>query len=854
MGEGPGRLGLSDPICGGLRWWVLLGTLISLLCLPSCDATPTGPQDKRVGSEGGSALLEDGAIQLLVPSGALTEPVWFTAFTTLSVPPSPLLVPETVWELGPMGTTFSRPVTLSVAYDPAKLPEGIGEEGLALYQVRENQWFLLDYGTVDSTANTVAGGIQRLGRFGIKGMTLTGVEVSPAATTLAPGGSVQLSAAPKGEDGRTLSSRPVTWSSSDTGTATVDSTGTVTGISEGTATVTASSETHQATSSIHVRIPVATVEISPADGSVSLGRTLQLTATVRDAAGTELAGRTVIWSSSNPQVLTVDTAGMTTGRSLGSAIVTATVEGKAGMGSVSVHGDLRISTERLATAVVGMPYDQTLAAAGGNGAYQWALASGSFPAGLNLNPQTGAIGGTPTSASADTFSVRVASAGQTAEKSLSIQVSPTPVASVQILPASANLAVGDSILFSATARDASGTLLSNPSPVWSSSDEAVATVSSEGRATGIAPGSATTSASVDGFPAWASVRVLSLLAITDSTLADGIVSRSYADTLVAAGGDGDYAWSLVEDSLPSGLALDDTTGMVLGTPTAADSSMIRVAVESGDGQADTVTVALVVREELRLASTTLAEGVEAAPYADTLLATGGKPPYRWSVTAGSLPPGMTLGVSTGVINGTPSNSGASSFRVGVESDDQQADTTELVLTVRPSPVASVTLSPASATITVGDAHQLTATPLDAAGGALTGRTVTWTTADGLIARVDETGLVTAEGVGTTSVTATSEGISASAIIAVHAVLGIANGSLNAGSAGIPYEETLAATGGNGVYSWAVSEGALPAGLSLEGATGVISGTPVGAGTSGFTIRVTSGDGQTATRALSITNS
>ena len=77
-------------------------------------------------------------------------------------------------------------------------------------------------------------------------------------------------------------------------------------------------------------------------------------------------------------------------------------------------------------------------------------------------------------------------------------------------------------------------------------------------------------------------------------------------------------------------------------------------------------------------------------------------------------------------------------------------------------------------------------------------------------------------------------------------------SLPAATLGAAYSATLAASGGTPPYTWAVSSGSLPAGLSLNAATGAITGTPVAAGTFSFTAQVTDSAGQTATAALSIT--
>ena len=70
--------------------------------------------------------------------------------------------------------------------------------------------------------------------------------------------------------------------------------------------------------------------------------------------------------------------------------------------------------------------------------------------------------------------------------------------------------------------------------------------------------------------------------------------------------------------------------------------------------------------------------------------------------------------------------------------------------------------------------------------------------------------------------------------------------------GTPYSVTLSAAGGTTPYTWSISAGSLPAGLTLNTSTGVVSGTPTAAGTSSFTAKVTDAKGKTATFATSIT--
>ncbi len=87
-------------------------------------------------------------------------------------------------------------------------------------------------------------------------------------------------------------------------------------------------------------------------------------------------------------------------------------------------------------------------------------------------------------------------------------------------------------------------------------------------------------------------------------------------------------------------------------------------------------------------------------------------------------------------------------------------------------------------------------------------------------------------------------------IEVYAGLSITTTSLADGVMGAAYSQTLTATGGDGTYTWSISAGSLPAGLSLS-AAGVISGTPTTAGRSDFTVQVASG-GLTDPQELSIT--
>src|SRR5213596_4707 len=180
------------------------------------------------------------------------------------------------------------------------------------------------------------------GQSGTASVTVTlapvaAVTVTPSSGTVAIGRTVQLTATPRDASGNPLTGRAIGWSSSDNTIATVNSSGLVTGVVAGAVTITATSEGQSGTASITVSgVPVASVTVSPASASVPVGQTVQLSATLRDANGTILTGRSVTWASNNTPVATVTGTGLVTAKVAGSATITATSEGQSGTAAITV--------------------------------------------------------------------------------------------------------------------------------------------------------------------------------------------------------------------------------------------------------------------------------------------------------------------------------------------------------------------------------------------------------------------------------------------------------------------------------------------------------------------------------------
>lgn len=164
--------------------------------------------------------------------------------------------------------------------------------------------------------------------------TVASVEVSLAIDEIMIGQTVQLTATVRDIDGNVLSVG-VRWSSSDTLVATVSQTGLATGVAAGTAVITVTAGGESDSVAVTVLAPVETVEVSPAYAVVTKGRTRQLYATPRDKDENRL-DRPVEWSSDNTAVATVDTSGLVAGVDTGTAVITATCEGKNGSSNVVV--------------------------------------------------------------------------------------------------------------------------------------------------------------------------------------------------------------------------------------------------------------------------------------------------------------------------------------------------------------------------------------------------------------------------------------------------------------------------------------------------------------------------------------
>ena len=184
--------------------------------------------------------------------------------------------------------------------------------------------------------------------------------------------------------------------------------------------------------------------------------------------------------------------------------------------------------------------------------------------------------------------------------------------------------------------------------------------------------------------------------ITTRSLPGGTAGTAYSATVAATGGVAPYAWSVPSDQLPTGTSLSTSTGTISGTPTTAGSyNSITMKVTDAAGYQATAVLAIVIAAAsctscpgLGITTTSLPAGTVGSAYSATLAAIGGTSPYTWSISAGQLPPGLTLGSATGVISGTPSSTGSYSFTAMVTDSASPQNTASQSYTLT---IASTTL-------------------------------------------------------------------------------------------------------------------------------------------------------------------
>jgi uncharacterized protein (TIGR03437 family) len=533
-------------------------------------------------------------------------------------------------------------------------------------------------------------------------------------------------------------------------------------------------------------------------------------------------------------------------------------------------------------ATVGIAYPATgisssISTTGGNGPYTWALASGSnpLPTGLNLtatgtNGATGLISGTPTGTpGASSFTVQVTdNSGSVATMpyTLTVYAAPTltgpatlPIATV----ASAYTTAATTPIFTLTG--------GAPAVKWTQTGlpTGLSINSTSGIITGT-PATGTNSTTpytvkvtvtdANGATSSASptLTVNAAIAVSPTTLPLGIPGAAYTKTTFTATGGGGSPYTFSATGLTgTGLTLS-SAGVLSGTPlsTANSSNKVTLTVTDSIGTVATFPYTLTLAPPLSISGPASLPGgtVNVAYSSTTVTATGGTAPYTF--TASGLPPGLTIS-SAGVISGTPTAVAGSPYTAVVTVKDANGTpaTASFTIAISALPLQIITgllppgviNAPYPFTSIVaqggvgGYTWSITGLPAGLTtdgNGNITGTPTTTTGSPfSVVVKVTDTSLTTVS---------RTYSLTISGVLTVVVPTTLPAATLNAAYTPV----TSTAGGGLPPYTWTAV--GLPAGMTINIATGVISGTPTSAAGSPYSVVVTVQDSTGAKASMTYT--
>ena len=531
---------------------------------------------------------------------------------------------------------------------------------------------------------------------------------------------------------------------------------------------------------------------------------------------------------------------------------------------------LTITTTQLPNGQFNLPYSASLSATGGTPPYTWSYVGGGLPPGLSVSP-AGIISGTP-SGFGDLFTVQVTDANypQSAPAQASFFIG---LCSTSANPSSQGYTFedpGGPDTLSVT--NPCGPLTPGTSVPWIN---VTGTVNGDGFNNinvNVAPNATpvTRTGNVTfTYNQVSPVLVISytitqyakLLFSTPSPLPLGVVGVPYSVALQAIGGSGiNRSFAITSGSPPPGLSFSGQT--ISGIPTLPGASAFTAQVTDHDGFSGapfsaTQNYAVNVVPPVSITAGAVPGAIAGLPYSATLAATGGAPPYSWSITSGVLPSGIFLTPATGVISGTPAATAQGSYAFTIRATDSVglAATVPFQLLVDPPPL--VIRNPTLAGATEGVAYGAT---FSATGGT---PPYSWS-ASGLPAWLALTSTGQLSGTpplgssGSYNFTITVQdgaarftGVSFTLQVNPGPPVITTNSPLPRAKEGTQVSFAFQASGGVSPYTWTAT--GLPAFLNLSGA-GQLSGTPP-PGSSGapynFSVTVADAAGNRASAAFNL---
>lgn len=353
---------------------------------------------------------------------------------------------------------------------------------------------------------------------------------------------------------------------------------------------------------------------------------------------------------------------------------------------------LTIATPSLPNGPTNVLYSQTIQGAGGVAPFTWSKVSETPPAGgvaaFSINSSSGVLSGTPLTAGTYSVTIKVTDgAGTSATSTYSIKIGNLAISNSGSTFKSwtQNVSYGTDQIATATGNTGAvtwshpsgvfppGLSLNDTTGVISGTPTAAGTYSFTVQASDATTGETTTKQF--------SITINSICAISTASLPNGLVGQLYQQQIVKNGGTGPFSWLVTSGTLPPGMQLDPTTGLLSGTPGSQNKSTFTISLTDSTGSVAQQQLTLSMNASLLITTPSLPLASSGTGYSQIMAATGGQSPYLWAVASGALPAGLSLDANTGTISGTPTVSGNGTFVISVTDQAGTVASNQYTITV-----------------------------------------------------------------------------------------------------------------------------------------------------------------------------
>jgi trimeric autotransporter adhesin len=628
-----------------------------------------------------------------------------------------------------------------------------------------------------ATITATLGAVSKTASATVTALTLQSIFVTPGSASVATGQTQAFAANGLFSDGSTSDiTNSVTWSSSATNFATIDQTGLATGVSAGSATISAKSGSASGSATLTVTLAVLTsIDISPDDETIPMGGQLPLTLTGSYSDSTTQNIGNATWSSSDPTLASVDpVSGIVTGvaNSNGNTItITASYGGMTDTTTVTVTSAVPESlqlTPDTASIAAGTTQQYSVNQIYSDGSVQPVTSGLSW---ILSSPATASIdaNGLATGIAQGQTTVTVAYGSMTASASLS--VTSATLTAIVVTPLTGTVGVNGNVQFTATGVFSDNSTEDLTSQVaWSSSVASYALISDTGVATGLSNGTTTITATYGGLSGAATLNVMTptLVAININP-ANPIVPPHSKIQLTAIGVYSDGSQVLLPRvywrTNSARYAMISGSG-VLRTKRTSNKPVVVYAWLNGIVGQTNVTVSSMTITSLQITPTapTIAVGTTQqfsliGTFSDGTTTVDLTASARWLTSnwhnAVMFRSGFAIGLTPGSVSITGMYRGMTSPTA--------------TLTVSNATIQSISIAPASQTVTLGSPQQFAATGLFSDGSSQDITSVSrWTSTVPTVAIVNWwSGLAYSASHGQTTIKATFKGVTGSTTLDVN---------------------------------------------------------------------------------------